>query len=92
MGTVTNWIEVGFSAIFWGGAMLLWTTHRRKAANIKPALSYVDVLFWVLGGLEFGLLTTYGWQAFHRPLIFLLLSVFVGALITVSLRHAGSPS
>jgi hypothetical protein len=91
MGTVTNWIEVGVSAIFWGGAMLLWTTHRRKAANIKPALSYVDVLFWVFGALEFGLLTTYGWQALHRPLIFLLLLAFVGALITAGLRPAASP-
>jgi hypothetical protein len=90
MGTLTNWIEVASSAIFWGGGMLLWTIHKRKVANIKPALSYVDVLFWGLGGLDFGLVTTPGWQAFHRPLIFLLLVTFVAAMITSVLRSARS--
>lgn len=90
MGTLTSWIEVAFQTILWGGGMLLWTTHKRKTANIKPALSYADVLFWGLGGIEFGLVTTNGWQAFHRPLILLVLLVFLGAMITSVLRPAKS--
>jgi hypothetical protein len=90
MGTLTSWIEVASSAFLWGGGMLLWTTHKRKAAKINPAVSYADVLFWGLGGIEFGLLTTHGWQAFHRPLIFLVLVVFLGAMITSVLSPAKS--
>jgi ABC-type siderophore export system fused ATPase/permease subunit len=63
-----------------GGLTLLRTIRRRKADNIK--LSYSDVLFYGSLGLEFGLLVTFGWQAFHRPLIFLVVLAFVGCVVT----------
>jgi hypothetical protein len=62
--------------------MLLWTTRKRKAAHVEPACSYVDALYWGFGGFEFGLLSSFGWRTFHRPLVFLAILGLVGALIT----------
>jgi hypothetical protein len=80
MWTATRWIEVAFAAMVFGGLKLPRSIRRRKADNIK--LSYSDVLFYGFVGLEFGLLGTFGRQAFHRPLIFLVVLVFVGFVVT----------
>jgi hypothetical protein len=80
MWTATRWIEVASAAIVFGGLTLLRTVRRRKTDNIK--LSYADVLFYGFVGLEFGLLVTFGWHAFHRPLIFLVVLAFVGFVVT----------
>jgi hypothetical protein len=81
MDTPTSWVGVILTAMAYGGGMLLWTTHKRKAANIKPACSCADALFWGFAGFPLGLMTIYHWQAFHRPLIYLTILGFVGALI-----------
>jgi hypothetical protein len=78
--SAAHWIEVAAAVIVFGGLSLLRTIRRRKADNIK--LSYGDFLFYGFLGLEFGLLITFGWQAFHRPLVFLVVVVFVGLVVT----------
>jgi hypothetical protein len=89
VGPSPRWIEVAFGTVFWGGSMLFWTARQRKAANIKPACSYVDVLFWGCAGFVFGLLTTFGWwQSFHRPLVYLILLAFVTAIVLGPRRPA----
>jgi hypothetical protein len=80
MWTAASWIEVAVAVIIFGGLRLMWDIRRRKADNI--VLSYADVLFYAFCGLEFGLLTTFRWQAFQRPLVFLVVLVFVGLMVT----------
>jgi hypothetical protein len=80
MWSAAKWIEVAVAVIVFGGLKYMWTIRRRKADNIK--LSYADFLFYGFQGLEFGLLTIFRWQAFHRPLVFLVVLVFVGIVVT----------
>jgi hypothetical protein len=79
--TATGWIEVASAVIVFGGLRLFRIIRKRKADSIKPAFSYADVLFSGFIGLEFGLLIAFGWQAFHRPLIFLTVLAFVGCVL-----------
>jgi hypothetical protein len=84
-----RWIEIALLAFCYGGAALLWTTKKRKAGRIIPVCSYMDAIFWALYGFQFALLVTYGWQAFHKPLIlFLLVLAFVGTMVTGFLKPA----
>jgi hypothetical protein len=48
--------------------MLLRSAHERKAAKIRPLLSFTDVFCWGLMGLWFGLVTTFDWQAIRTPI------------------------
>ena len=80
MWTAANWIVVAGVAIIFGGLMFIRTIRRRKADNIK--LSYADVLFYGFYGLGMGLLITFRLQVFHRPLVFLVVLLFVGTVIT----------
>ena len=80
MWTTAKWIEVAAAVIVFGGLRFMRTIRRRKADNIK--LSYADVLFYGFLGLEMGLLIAFHWQAFHIPLVFLVVLAFVGLVIT----------
>ena len=80
MWTAANWIVVVGAAIIIGGLKFMWTVRRRKADNFK--LSYADALFYGFWGLEIGLLITFDLQVFHRPLVFSVVLVFVGIVIT----------
>ena len=85
MGLASKGAKVALLAIGWAFLMLFRTTRRRKAANIKPSLSYGDILFSGFMGLDFGLIVIYGWQAFHRPLLYLTLLTFAGTLATATI-------
>jgi hypothetical protein len=87
--TAAHWIEIAVAVIVFGGFRLLRTASRRKADNIK--LSYADVLFYGFLGLEFGLFLTFGWQSFHRPLVFLVVLVLVGLVVTGGRPLRSSP-
>jgi hypothetical protein len=80
MWTAAKWIDVAVAVIIFGGLRFMQTIRRRKTDNIK--LSYADVLFYGFLGLEVGLLTSFHWQAFHIPLVFLVVLVFVGLVVT----------
>ena len=80
MWTAAKWIEVAIVGIVFGGLRLLRTIRRRKADNIR--ISIDDVLYYGFVGLELGLLTIFRWQAFHSPLVFLVVLVFVGIVVT----------
>lgn len=81
MGTTWDWLTVVFGSVFWGGCMLAWETHRRKAANLEPALLPVNIMIWTLVGLCFGLSSTFGWKALQWPLVLLTAACFVGTFI-----------
>jgi hypothetical protein len=62
--------------------MLLWSAYRRKAASVRPIVSFSHALSWGLMGLWFGLVTTFDWQAIRTPpLVFLVIAAFVGSVI-----------
>ncbi|HVB55068.1 MAG TPA: hypothetical protein VNE63_01375 [Candidatus Acidoferrales bacterium] len=85
MGFASKGAGVAFVAIGWGFWMLFRTTRRRKAANIKPSLSYGGVLFWDIMGLDLGLIAIYGWQAFHRPLLYMTVLALAATVATATL-------
>jgi|SRR6185312_12221080 len=67
MGTAVQWVEVFFYAGFWC-ALLTWINlpieaeHRRK-------IRYRAIQAWAIGGLLFGLVTTFGLRSLRWPLI-----------------------
>jgi len=91
MGNLREWLLVAFYCVFLAGWMLVWETRKRKAADIRPALPPASILIWILVGLSFGLLMTFGWQAVHSPLVFITVGSFVCGLgITGLSRHERS--
>ena len=86
MGTTKEWVEVVLAATFWGGLMLLVKVLERKGAWTKSVMPGRQVLIWALGGLVFGLVTTFGWKrAFSFPLIFLTVGLFITAWVAARL-------
>ena len=81
MGTASEWKSVALSALFWGGWMLLWDFPRRSDAHSKPGLSFLSVLGLAFASLGFGLMATFQWRAFRRPLILLSVASLVGATV-----------
>jgi hypothetical protein len=54
--------------------------------ELKPTWQFADIIYWVLVGLLFGLMTTFHWQrAVHKPLVFVTGPVFSGLLIAAYL-------
>jgi hypothetical protein len=93
MGTTSEWMWVAFSAIFWGGGMLLWESVWRSDAHVKLGLSLAYVLGLALASLGFGLVLTFHWRALQWPLILLTATPYVGAAILGKLarRRTRSP-
>jgi hypothetical protein len=92
LGLTSKAIGAVVAAAGWALWMLFRTTRRRKAAGINPSCSYGDVLFWCFGGLCFGIVVSYGWEAFHRPLLYLTIVAFAGALATATIGPVGKLS
>jgi len=71
MGTTKEWSEVLFTAILWGGGMLLF---RRTEGKIPKDVA----LIYALGALLFGLITSFPLKrVFSFPLIFITLGIIV---------------
>jgi len=84
MGTLSEWMWVAFSAVFWGGWMLLWGT---RWTEIEPGRSFFYVFGLALCSLEFGVGVTFHWQAFHWPLLFLTVASFVTGAVLARLAR-----
>jgi hypothetical protein len=77
MGTTKEWGEVLFTAILWGGGVLL---VRRMEGKIPKDV----VLIYALGALWFGLVASFPLKrVFSFPLIFIPLGIIVVLLIWV---------
>jgi hypothetical protein len=85
MGTAKQWIEVAVTGGIWAGFMLLWDLmHGRKAGRF--AFSYL--LATILSGFMFGVVTTFGWQVVHTPLVYLAIPAVVAiVLLGFQYRH-----
>jgi hypothetical protein len=77
MGNWKQWLAVVLTSLFWAGWMSVLEIRRRKAAKIEPMKFGAIIPRWILPGLTFGFLCTFRWQAFHVPLVFLTVSIFV---------------
>ena len=88
MGPSRSVVVLILAAVCYGGGMLLWTTLRRRAAKIKPVISYGDVLFWSLVGFGFGVVSNYGWRVLHRPVLYLTILAVIGIAITATIGPA----
>jgi hypothetical protein len=89
LGESKAWIEVALLTVAFGGIQLLWSSRKRKAANVFPVCSYLDIVFYALFGFQFGILATYGWGSFHKPILLVsLILALIGTLVTGSLKPA----
>jgi hypothetical protein len=91
MGTMGNWLEVLFAGTLWGGAMF-WVTQTQRPQNLRQIRRVKDAVIWTLGGLLFGILTTFHLrQAFTSPLLFLTVATVLGIVaVGWALRDGGS--
>ncbi len=78
MGTMREWLMVGFYSVFWGGWMLIWETRKRKAANLKPVILPASILIWTLSGLGFGLVMVFRSKVVQWPLVIAFAASFAG--------------
>ena len=85
MGTVHEWREVLVSGASWGSLMMLWDVFGRRSGSKHPA-RYLNLLSWALAGFCFGLGVTFGFRAFHWPLITAMGPTIV-AMVLVSIIY-----
>jgi hypothetical protein len=86
MGTSKEWVHVLLTGGFWGGWMVCWDAYRRHAAGLKPVLRIVDLFSLALAAAWFGIGATFGWRAFHRPLVFIMTAPIVVILVLLVRR------
>jgi hypothetical protein len=77
MGSLEQWLLVVLSSFFWAGWMSVLEGRRRKAAKLEPMQFRTIILRWILPGLTFGFLFEFRWRAFHFPLVFVTVGIFV---------------
>jgi hypothetical protein len=70
MGTLGEWLSALVWGGLWGGTMAWWTAHRGDAA-LTGGGRISHLTLWALAGLWFGIITTFGWRAVHRPIVFI---------------------
>jgi hypothetical protein len=81
MGTAKEWVQVFWQGAFWGGLMACWEAYRRHSGKLKPTWRAVDLAGWALMGAWVGVGSTFGWRAFHRPLVFFMAAPLVVILV-----------
>jgi hypothetical protein len=78
MGTAREWL----SALVWGGlwgAFMVWSTARDEDTTLRRRERVLSLAIWTPMGLWFGIVTTFGWRAWHRPILFATLGSLFGA-------------
>lgn len=85
MGTLHEWLQVLIAGTIWGGAMGFGGSGGRLLAKPPRLYLRLNVLFYVLNGLCFGIGLTFGDQAFRPPLVFLSTVIFGSTLILLLL-------
>jgi uncharacterized membrane protein len=83
MGTIGDWLLVFIQGGFWWIFTIFLLARSKEFSFLKPTRQIPDVVFCVLAGLLFGIVSTFSLQrATHRPLVFVTAPVFAGLLIT----------
>jgi hypothetical protein len=79
MGTTSEWI----SALVWGGlwgAFMAWWTER-AGRSLPRRERILSLALWAPAGVWWGVVTTFSWRAWHRPLLFVNLGLLVGTFL-----------
>lgn len=80
MGTASQWLSV----LLWGGlwgAFVASLVARPQDASLPRRERILSLAFCAPIGLNNGIVTTFGWQAWHRPLVFVTVGSFVGIFL-----------
>ena len=80
MGTASEWL----SALVWGGlwgAFMAWWMARHQDASLPRRERVLSLAAWAPMGMWFGIVTTFGWRAWHRPLLFVTVGLPVGTFL-----------
>lgn len=72
-------------------AMALMTGPRKAPDGTKTGWSWADVVSWTLAGLVFGIGMTFRWQAFHIPLLLVMVAALVGSILAARLAPLKPP-
>jgi hypothetical protein len=85
MGTTSEWLTVLLRGGLWGGLMAWVFTRDRVPEILKPKGRrdrILYVVFYVLTGLLFEFMDTFGWQrAVHTPLVFVSVAAMAGLFL-----------
>jgi len=98
MGTSSDWISATIEALLVGGGLVVMKVFRNNDRKIPLKLTVMDVFGCMLGGLVFGVITTFRLTEVRWKKVFVLLIVayliaaFVEALIRRAKRSANEKS
>jgi hypothetical protein len=88
MGTTKEWVNVALAGGFWGAFMLLLFALGEGLPPGRQRVSLRSVLVYGVGGLLFGIWTTFHGRAFRWPLVLVtilaILSMFRVARLKTS--------
>ena len=89
MGTINDWIDGRLhGGVLWESPWRLMTGPRKAPDGTKTGWSWADVVSWTLAGLVFGIGMTFRWQAFHIPLLLVMVAALVGSILAARLRRS----
>ena len=80
MGTASQWLSV----LLWGGlwgAFMVWLVASPQDASLPRRERILSLAVCAPIGVNFGIVTTFGWQAWHRPLVFVTVGLFLGIFL-----------
>ena len=90
MGTAQEWFRVFVVGSLFGGFLGLMSLldSRPKFVHRPRIYLKLNILYYVLAGLGFGIFDVYTWRAFRSPLVFLTIGIITCALpVGLSLRR-----
>jgi hypothetical protein len=91
MGSTHDWMEAIFFGAFWGIVMTLWSGPRRAPDGSKTGWSWADGVAAVPSSLIFGIGMVFGWRAFLRPLVLMLIAALTALSLVARLAPLKPP-
>lgn len=82
MGTAQEWFRVFVAGSLFGGFLgFLGLAHSRPKFVQRPRIYLkLNILFYVLSGLGYGIFDAFIWRAFRSPLVYLTVGIIACAL------------
>lgn len=80
MGTTSEWLSVLVWGGLWGAMMAGWTALRQDK-TLPRRVRVLNLALWAPLAVWFGIVTTFGWRAWHRPLLFMTVGLLLGMFL-----------
>jgi hypothetical protein len=86
----SDWIVAPVETVFVGGGLVVMKLFRRSDSGAAPALTAIDVLGCILGGLIFAVFTTFRLNTIRWKfaLVAIIVAYLVAAFIDALVRRA----